>query len=776
MKTQAIDPVCHMTVDTATCPDAEYGGERYYFCCTACRDKFLSAPEKYLHPTPEPNPAAKVGSGSDGDARGTVYVCPMDPEVRERRPGACPKCGMDLEPQTDASALDGSPEDDDAYRLSRRNFLISLLMTALLVVINTRPGWVGLRRDALSDMLQLFGCSLLLFGPARSLLLRGVASLRRMNLNMFTLILLGVGTAYGYSVYGVFGYRSLPESMLTESGRAQLYFEPAAMITTFIMLGQLLEARARAKTGQAIRDLIRFAPPTASLVGADGGVTSVPVGDVKVGDVLRVRPGDRIPVDGVLVSGESYVDESMLTGEPTPAAKRTGDEVSAGTLNGQGTFDFEARRVGSETLLSRIVALVREAQRSRPQVQRLVDNVSAIFVPAVVVCALAAFSVWTFALHDLKFGLLTAVAVLLVACPCVLGLATPMSITVGLGLGARNGILVRNAEAMESMRKVSVILLDKTGTLTQGKPTVTGLIAAEGVSEEELLKAAASPERYSEHPIGRALVQAAGDRGLKLPEAGGFRSFPGSGVSATVDGTAVYVGNARFMRDNGIDTAALDARFGSALSSGATVVCVAAGSRLLGGAVVSDPVRPGAKAAVAEMKSLGMTPVLLTGDQAVSAGAVAGELGIDAVVAEATPQKKFDIVSEYQTGHAVVAMVGDGINDAAALARADVGIAMGTGTDVAMQSADITLPGGDIAAVCRARRLSAAVYRNIRGNLWFAFVYNVLMIPLAAGVFYPALGWLLRPELGSLAMSLSSVSVVSNALRLRGCRLTRGDD
>ncbi len=764
---KATDPVCHMTVDTDSGIQAEYEGKTYYFCCASCREKFLSDPAGYLSGKP-----GKMVSPPRGDAgEEVVYSCPMDPEVRENHPGACPKCGMDLEPLYVTPKLDDGREDAE-YRSLRRNFVVALLMTILLTVINCRPQWVGIRRDLFNDLLQLLGCSLLLFGPARFLLRRGLASLRYRSFNMFTLILLGVGTAYCYSVYGVFFYENLPADMLNDVGRARLYFEPAAMIATLIMLGQLLEARARAKTGHAIRALMRLAPPTADRVGADGGVTVIPLEKVSPGDVLRVKPGDRIPVDGVLVSGTSYVDESMLTGEPVPVAKKTGDAVSAGTLNEQGTFDFEARRVGSETMLSRIIALVSEAQRSRPPVQHLVDKVSAVFVPVVAACALAAFLVWTYGFHNFEFGLLTAIAVLLVACPCALGLATPMSITVGLGLGARNGILIRNAEAMEWMRRVSVILLDKTGTLTQGKPTVTGTIVADGVTEEELLRTAAALENYSEHPIGRALVLAARERALELPEVREFRNFPGAGVSALLDNVSVRVGSGRFLRENGLETTVLDSRLNAAAEAGGTVVCVASGERLLGAVIVSDPVRPDAGAAVAEMKALGMTPVLLTGDQENTARAVAGELGIDTVVAGATPQKKFDTVKEYQARNLRVAMVGDGINDAAALAQADVGIAMGTGTDMAMQSAGITLPGGDIAAICRARRLSAAIDRNIRENLFFAFFYNVLMIPLAAGVFYPVFGWLLSPVAGSLAMSLSSVSVISNALRLRRCRLS----
>ncbi len=485
-----------MTVSTDSDIQADYEGRTYYFCCASCREKFLADPAAYLRQPLTGKAAPRAAALSGDTAEEVVYSCPMDPEVRENHPGACPKCGMDLEPLYVTPKLEDG-RDDAEYRSLRRNFVVALLMTVLLTVINCRPQWVGIRRDLFNDLLQLLGCSLLLFGPARFLLRRGLASLRYRSFNMFTLILLGVGTAYCYSVYGVFFYENLPADMLNEVGRARLYFEPAAMIATLIMLGQLLEARARAKTGHAIRTLMRLAPPTADLVGADGRVTEIPLERITPGDILRVKPGDRIPVDGVLVSGTSYVDESMLTGEPVPVGKKVGDEVVAGTLNGQGAFDFEARRVGSETLLSRIIALVSEAQRSRPPVQYLVDKVSAVFVPVVVLCAVAAFLVWTYGFHNFEFGLLTGISILLVACPCALGLATPMSITVGLGLGARSGVLIRSAEAMEWMRRISVILLDKTGTLTQGKPTLTGMIAADGVSEEELLRTAAALENYS---------------------------------------------------------------------------------------------------------------------------------------------------------------------------------------------------------------------------------------------------------------------------------------
>lgn len=764
---QATDPVCGMTVTPPGAGQADYEGEKYSFCSEHCRKKFLADPEKYLHPQAEP-----VAPADPPDGVEVVYSCPMDPEVRQDHPGSCPKCGMALERIfSAASGDDGAAEEREACRKVRNKTIVAAIMTILLIGVDCYPHWFGLEAGRGNDFFQLIAATLVVFGPAWFLIRRGIDSLSGFHWNMFTLILLGVGTAYLYSLYGVFFYRTLPADMLTAAGRAKLYFEPAAMIATLILVGQWLEARARLATGNAIRSLIELTPPEAERIKADGSTETVPLREIKVGDTLRVRPGDKIPVDGVVTAGTSYVNESMLTGEPLPVAKKAGDQVAAGTLNEQGSFDFEAREIGVKTLLGRIIAMVAEAQRSRPPIQQLADKVSAIFVPVVALAAIAAFVVWTFGFGNFEFGLLTGISVLLVACPCALGLATPMSIMVGTALGASKGILIRSAREVELFRKVSVLLLDKTGTVTEGAPRVTGLIPATDVSEETLLSAGAALEHFSEHPLARAVVAAAEARKLSVAPVTDFKAYPGAGVSGVIDGKVMRVGSPRFVREGGVSTDAIQAGIRSAAGNAGSIVCVAADKQLLGAIVVTDPIKPEAGAMVARFREAGLTVVLLTGDNPLTAEAVARQLNIEHVVAEATPQRKFDTVKFHQGRGAVVAMAGDGINDAAALALADVGIAMGSGTDAAMQSAGVTLLGGDLHGLWRARALSCAIVRNIRENLFFAFIYNVVMIPLAAGVLYGAFGWLLSPVIGSFAMSLSSVSVIVNALRLRGAKL-----
>ena len=758
------DPVCGMTVSKNSPFRSVYNHSTIHFCCERCKQKFDAEPEKFSTAAPgsptgtetPPPPGAKI-----------VYICPMDPEVEEPRPGPCPVCGMALEKKFIGFPAGGEIPDDDRelFIRMRRKLIISALLTVILMLTGCLPHWFDFPTGPVMGVLQLIVSSLVIFGPARFLIVLGLQSLRKLSFNMFTLILLGIGVAWLYSLYALFFSSTLPETMLYSDGRPHLYFEPAAMIATLITLGQMLEARARSKTGGAIRSLLKLAPPTATLVKPDGSTAEIPLEKIQVGDIVRIKPGARIPVDGVVISGGSDVDEAMLTGEPAAVLKEVGDQVSAGTLNGRGAFDMTARKVGSDTLLARIIALVGEAQSSRAPIQNLVDRVAAIFVPVVVTVALLAFLIWTFGAGDFRFGLTAAIAVLLVACPCALGLATPMSIVVGTGLGARNGILIRNAEAMEKMKRVDVVVFDKTGTLTAGKPAVTAIRPVAGVSPERVLALGAAGESYSEHPLARAVVSEAQKRQLVLPPGTDFRNHPGQGISFTCDGSRALVGSAAFMASEQIDLRELEH------ADAETRIYAAHAGQLLGVLVISDPVKPDSAAAVAALKSEGIEPVLLTGDNRATAEAVAREVGIDNIIAEALPDQKFAAIRELQSQGRIVAMAGDGINDAAALAQADVGIAMGTGTDIAMQSAGITLVSGNLDGVVKAVRLSREMARNIRQNLFFAFIYNIVMIPLAAGVLYPAFGWFLHPVIGSFMMSLSSVSVITNALRLRRRKL-----
>ncbi len=755
-----IDPVCGMTVKPPAEIAATFEGQSYVFCCEHCKQKFLADPAAYLVPQlAEPEiPVA-----------GALYTCPMDPEVMEDHPGPCPKCGMALERIfSPVEAVAAAGEEKEEYRKLRTKLIAAAVMTALLATVNCYPGVFELDHGIAGDLFQWAATTMILLGPARFLLARGIASLHGGRFNMFTLILLGIGAAYFFSVYAVFFPGTLPAAMLGHGGRAHLYFEPAAMIAVLIILGQVMEARSRLATGSAIRALLALAPPVAEKIAPDGSTSEIPAAQVVIGDRLRVRPGAAIPVDGKVVSGSSHVDESMLTGESAPRAKQPGDTVSAGTVNLSGSFDFTAERVGAQTLLGRMVALVAEAQRSRPPVQHLVDRISAVFVPVVVLTALATLAIWLLLAGNFQYGLSCAMAVLLVACPCALGLATPMSIVVGMGLGARHGVLIRDAAMMEKLAHVEVMLIDKTGTLTVGKPAVTEVIPASGVTPEQLLRTAASLECLSEHPLGHAIVARAGDG---YDEVSDFLNHPGFGVSGKINGRTVRVGSPRFLADNGIDCAPLKDALTRAAAGGASLVGVAEEDRLLGVLAVADPVKPGSAALIAALRKEKITVVLLTGDNALTAGAVARLLGITEVVAEATPQQKFNAVRDCQQHGKIVAMAGDGINDAAALTQADVGIAMGSGTDAAIESAGVTILDGELAGILRARKLSLAMKRNIRQNLFFAFVYNVVMIPVAAGLFYPIFGWLLSPVWGSLAMSFSSVSVIANALRLRRTRL-----
>ncbi len=734
----ALDPVCGMTVDPQQAAGSStYQGKTYHFCSKGCVAKFERDPERYLHPDakPEPMPAA-VGAAE--------YTCPMHPEVRQIGPGFCPKCGMALEPVVVSLDLDeANPEYDDM----RRRFFISLVPTAALLAMmfgGLHAPWV-----------ELVLASPVVLWAGWPFFVRGWASLVNRSLNMFTLIATGTGTAYLYSVVATIAPGIFPGSLRQHGGEIAVYFEPAAVIVTLVLLGQVLELRARSQTSSAIKSLLGLAPKTARRVLLNGTEEDVPLAEVRIGDRLRVRPGERIPVDGAVVDGSSSVDESMITGEPIPVEKTQGSRVTGGTVNSTGAFVMEAERIGAATLLARIVQLVSEAQRSRAPIQRLADAVAAWFVPAVVAAAAVTFVAWSVWGPEprLAYALVNAIAVLIIACPCALGLATPMSIMVATGRGATAGVLIRNAEALERFAKVDTLVVDKTGTLTEGKPK---LVTAE---DPEVLRLAASVERSSEHPLAAAIVNAALERGLSLSEAQNFRSITGQGVSGVVDDHRVSVSN--------MAPPELRERAQPLLADGQTVVFVNVDDQPAGLLGIVDPIKASAPEAIENLHREGFRIVMLTGDNRVTAEIVARKLAIDEVRAEIRPEAKADAIAELQSQGRVVAMAGDGINDAPALARADVGIAMGTGTDIAIESASITLIKGDLRGIVRARALSRATLRNIRQNLFFAFLYNTLGVPLAAGVLYPFFGILLSPMIASAAMTFSSVSVIANALRLR---------
>jgi P-type Cu+ transporter len=757
------DPVCGMTVDPArTAHHATHDGRAVHFCCAGCRTKFEVDPDRYLNqPAPMP-PAA--------GAAGAVYTCPMHPEVRQIGPGACPICGMALEPATVTLDDAANPELAD---MSRR-FWLGLALAVPLVAIDmgghllggamAMGGWARWLQAALATPVVLWA--------GWPFLQRGWASVVSRHLNMFTLIGLGVAVAYAASLAALLAPGLFPAELRGASG-PPLYFEAAAVIVVLALLGQVLELRARERTGGAIRALLALAPKTARRVIAGGMDEEVALEAVRVGDVLRVRPGAAVPIDGEVTSGEGQVDESLLTGEPMPVAKRPGDKVVGGAINRSGGFTMRAEKVGADTLVARIVQMVAEAQRSRAPIQRIADQVSGWFAPAVIVIALATAVVWALIGPEprLSYALTAAVSVLIIACPCALGLATPMSVMVGVGRGARAGVLVKNAEALQRLERADAIAFDKTGTLTAGRPAVTEVRAAPGMAEAELLRLAASLERASEHPVADAVVRAAVDRGLTLADVATFESRVGEGVVGAVEGRRIAIGGARLMMAEGADAAPLASDAAALREKGATVVFVAVDRALTGLIAVADPIKPGAADAVRALKADGVRLVMLTGDARATAQAVAAAVGIDAVEAEVSPEQKASVVRRLQSEGHVVAMAGDGINDAPALAAADVGIAMGAGADVAIESAGLTLLGGDLAALARARRLSKAVMRNIRQNLGFAFAYNLAAVPLAAGALYPTFHLLLTPQIGAAAMSLSSVSVIANALRLRAVKL-----
>jgi Cu+-exporting ATPase len=824
VQTGAIDPVCGMTVNPETAAASyEYGGRKYFFCCQHCAAKFQADPAKYLgkaaapppqgvaiepgqahrgpgthitgiqpaqpvapaggftcpmHPevrAEKPEPCPKCGMALEQVAvpappAKVEYVCPMHPQIVRDAPGACPICGMALEPRTVTAAEEVNPELVDMTR----RFWASVILTApilLVAMAEMIPGQPVMRlvpAGALKWIELALSTPVVLWG-GWPFFERAWASLVNRSPNMFTLIAMGTGTAYFYSVVAAVAPGIFPASFRGPSGGVAIYFEAAAVITALVLLGQVLELRARSRTSSAIRALLGLAPKTARLVREDGTEVDIPLEHIAPGDRLRVRPGEKVPVDGAVLDGTSSIDESMITGEPIPVEKAPGARVTGGTLNGTGTFVMRAERVGSETLLAQIVRMVSEAQRTRAPIQRLADRVAEYFVPAVVLVAVITFVIWALVGPSprLAHALLNAVAVLIIACPCALGLATPMSIMVGTGRGAMAGVLIKNAEALELLEKVDTLVVDKTGTLTEGRPRLATIEAVAKFEGDELLRAAASLERGSEHPLAAAIVAATQERGLELAAASDFRSLTGKGVTGAVAGRRVALGNRALFEELNIGLGALLGRAEQLRREGQTVMFLAIEGLAAGLLGVADPVKASTPEAIRALHEEGIRIVMVTGDSRTTAEAVARKLGIDQVEAEVLPERKGEIVKRLQDEGRVVAMAGDGVNDAPALAQASVGIAMGTGTDVAIQSAGVTLVRGDLGGIVRARRLSRATMRNIRQNLFFAFVYNSLSVPIAAGLLYPFFGWLLSPMIASAAMTFSSVSVITNALRLR---------
>ncbi|MGC1893030.1 MAG: heavy metal translocating P-type ATPase [Pseudolabrys sp.] len=762
-KDRAVDPVCSMTVDPHTAKHrADYHGHPYYFCSAGCRTKFVNGPQKYLDAR-EPEPVAED----------SVYTCPMHPQIRQVGPGSCPICGMALEPELAGSDIGPNPELID---MSRR-FWIGIALTVPIFVLEMGSHIAGAHSwvdPNLSNYVQFAFATPVVLWAGWPFFVRGWQSLVTRNLNMFTLIAMGTGVAYAYSLIATFAPGLFPQAFRGGHGGAPAtYFEAASVITVLVLMGQVLELRAREATSGAIRALLGLAPKTARRVKDDDSDEDVSLDEIHAGDRLRVRPGDKVPVDGVIIEGRSAIDESMITGESMPVTRQKDSRVIGGTINKSGSFIMRADKVGRETLLSQIVQMVASAQRSRAPIQRLADQVSAWFVPAVIAAAIAAFGAWAMFGPEPRFSyaLVAAVSVLIIACPCALGLATPMSIMVGVGRGAQAGVLIKNAEALERMEKIDTLVIDKTGTLTEGRPKVASVLPAPGFDEAQVLKLAASVERGSEHPLAAAIVAAAVERKLELATASDFDSPAGKGVTGTVEGKKIALGNARFLSELNIDTSAVREEAERLRSDGATAVFLAVDGKTAGVIAVADPIKQTTPEALRALAADGIRVVMLTGDNRTTAQAAARRLGIAEVEAEVLPGQKSAVVEKLRREGRVVAMAGDGVNDAPALAAAEVGIAMGTGSDVAIESAGITLLKGDLTGIVKARALSAAVMRNIRQNLFFAFLYNALGVPVAAGVLYPALGLLLSPIVSAAAMALSSVSVIGNALRLRGTKL-----
>jgi Cu+-exporting ATPase len=816
------DPVCGMSVNPATAKFRHEQGERpYYFCCAGCKEKFAADPAKYLSPRPaaglvtlgtaksaaapvqiatssksttgkssthgnyvcpmctevrepKPGPCPSCGMSLEAEfpvtATRTEYTCPMHPEIVRTAPGSCPICGMALEPRTVTAHEEENPE----LRDMTRRFWVSVILTVPLLAIamadmfRSTPLFSG---GSLSWFEFVLATPVVLWG-GWPFFQRGWASIVNRSTNMFTLIAMGTGVAYLFSLVATVAPGIFPDSFREMNGAPPVYFEAAAAIVTLVLLGQVLELRARSRTGAAIRALLDLSPKRARIV-RNGNEEDIPLDQVKVGDLLRVRPGEKIPVDGVVLEGDSAIDESMITGESMPVGKATGSRVIGATINGTGSFVIRAERVGSETLLAQIVQMVSQAQRSRAPIQRLADQVAAWFVPAVLAIAVVTFIVWSLLGPQprLAHALVNAVAVLIIACPCALGLATPMAIMVGTGRGAHAGVLIKNAEALEVLEKVDTLVIDKTGTLTEGKPSVESVVAAEGMNEVELIRQAASLEQGSEHPLAAAIVAAAKANNISFSSATEFQSKTGLGVSGKVDGKVVAVGNEKFLRDQSVAIESLTPEAAKLRASGQTAIFVAIDCRPAGVIGIADPIKESTVPALRDLRAAGLRIVMLTGDSRSVAEAIARQLEIKEFEAEILPQKKSDVVQRLQRQGRKVAMAGDGINDAPALAQADVGIAMGTGTDVAMESAGVTLVKGDLSGIVRARKLSQATMRNIRQNLFFAFIYNSIGVPIAAGVLYTFFGLLLSPILAAAAMSFSSVSVITNSLRLRNVRL-----
>ena len=759
----AIDPVCGMTVDPAkTAHHASYGGTDYHFCSAGCQAKFTADPAKYLTDTPRVETVA---------ASGAMWTCPMHPEIRREGPGTCPICGMALEPKE--PSLDDAP-NPELVDFTRR-FWVSAVLAVPLLILTMGSELFGLHlvSPAISPWLQLALTAPIVLWAGWTFFTRGWTSLVTRKLNMFTLIAIGVGAAFLYSLVATLAPGLFPQAFRMH-GMVPVYYEAAGVVVALVLLGQVLELRARAATGKAIRALLNLAPKTARRINADGTETDIPLVEVQAGDRLRVRPGEAVPVDGIVIEGRSSVDESMLTGEPLPVAKEPASALTGGTVNGTGSLVMEAQAVGADTMLARIVRMVAEAQRSRAPIQAVADRISGWFVPLVIAIAIASFAVWSLVGPEPRMGhaLLNAIAVLIIACPCALGLATPMSIMVATGRGAHAGVLVKHAEALQAFEKVDTLVIDKTGTLTEGKPKLIAIETIGGIDENEFLALVAAVEARSEHPLAHAIVSAAGERELKLTEPEDFEVQVGAGISAVVGGRAIVIGNAAQMASIGVDAAPLQDAAEARRRDGAGVMLVAVDGKLAGLVAVADPIRGNARTAIEALRKQGLLVIMLTGDNPTTAQVVADAVGgLDGVHAELKPEDKARIIGELKASGAKVAMAGDGINDAPALAAADVGLAMGTGTDVAIESAGITLTKGDLAAVVRARTLAKATMRNIRQNLFFSFLFNGIGVPVAAGVLYPISGILMSPMFAGAAMALSSFTVVMNALRLNRVKL-----
>jgi Cu+-exporting ATPase len=779
--TKTIDPVCGMEVDPERAAGhSEHGGKAYWFCSASCKRKFDADPERYVG---QPQTKSECGQCGHGDSKPTIqpvevihteptpatYTCPMHPEIVRNEPGNCPICGMTLEPRN----VVAEAENPELAEMSRRFWVsgaltIPVFMLGMSDVVAPHTIMRLMSMHAMQWVELALATPVVLWG-GWPFFVRGWQSVVYRSLNMFTLIAIGTGVAYLFSLAATIAPGVFPPSFRGMSGEVPVYFEAATVITALVLLGQVLELRARSRTGSAIRALLDLAPKQARLIRPDGSEVDVPIAQIQVGDSLRVRPGEKIPTDGVVEEGHSTVDESMVTGESIPIEKHAADTVIGGTVNGTGGLAVRAKRVGSDTLLSQIVKMVAEAQRSRAPIQGLADRIASYFVPAVIGVAILTLVIWALVgpKPAMVYAIVNAVAVLIIACPCALGLATPMSIMVGTGRGAVAGVLIKNAEALELLEKVDTLVVDKTGTLTAGKPKLESVVAAEGISDEEILRLAAALERGSEHPLAAAIVAGAKDRNIEVPATAAFESITGKGVKGTVDGRAVLLGNAALLQDAGLEPGPLATTAEKLRDDGQTVIFLAADGRVLGLLGVGDPIKESTPEALRLLKEEGIQIVMLTGDARATALAVARKLGLDHVEAEVLPHQKSEVVRKLQSQGHRVAMAGDGVNDAPALAAADVGIAMGTGTDVAIESAGITLVKGDLRGIVKARRLSRGVMRNIRQNLFFAFIYNAVGIPIAAGVLYPFLGLLLNPMIAAAAMSLSSVSVIANALRLR---------